>query len=44
MVDSSAGSGMTTDVPAGDDCVVMNRYDNAGRASAKSTEITGSAQ
>jgi hypothetical protein len=43
MTDGSAGSATLTDVPVGDDYVVMNSYDAAGRESADSAEITRSA-
>jgi hypothetical protein len=44
VTDGSAGSATVTDVPVGDDYVVMNTYDAAGRESVESAEITRSAQ
>jgi hypothetical protein len=44
LPDEIPRSATVTDVPVGDDYVVMNTYDDAGIESASSAEITRSAQ
>lgn len=44
MTVAEGSAGPTMDVPVGDDYIVMNSYDDAGRENASSAEITRSAR